>query len=387
MCLFTTSNFVVCCESHGVDAVAVFPDSQAIIENMGGVSGPFVEDGRTSPTLHRWKVCETEWLQKNPGVCTPPLEALEAFQPLVVLVTFSCFSLGMRYERSSGVPAVPLYFSEAVVELFGDTMDLEPRRPAFLAVSPIVASGLAKVQVTGEWSLEEALPQDLEGGCLAHLRQFLADGERPICVTWGSMIPKGMSPENCLKLALRAVKEAGCRAVIIGGWCRLDEIADRVLASDAELATVASEVCFVPSISHSWLFPKCSCVVHHGGCGTTHTALRAGRPAVVTPVFGDQFDFSASVERLGVGVGFSKSLVNVTPRQLATAILQSKERHSAAELLGRQIRHRSGKMMAATILDSFIKRRIESGAWQREFEEHAEKLSSAVQRSKARRGA
>ena len=41
--------------------------------------------------------------------------------------------------------------------------------------------------------------------------------------------------------------------------------------------------------SHQWLFPRCSCVVHHGGLGTTQAALRAGVPSVITPVFGDQF--------------------------------------------------------------------------------------------------
>lgn len=30
---------------------------------------------------------------------------------------------------------------------------------------------------------------------------------------------------------------------------------------------------------HAWLFPRCSCVVHHGGLGTTEATLRAGIPS------------------------------------------------------------------------------------------------------------
>lgn len=42
-------------------------------------------------------------------------------------------------------------------------------------------------------------------------------------------------------------------------------------------------------------------VVHHGGAGTTHAALRAGRPSLVCPFFGDQPFWGARVQALGVG--------------------------------------------------------------------------------------
>lgn len=34
-------------------------------------------------------------------------------------------------------------------------------------------------------------------------------------------------------------------------------------------------------VPHSWLLPKCSVVVHHGGSGTTAAALRAGVAQVI----------------------------------------------------------------------------------------------------------
>ena len=33
-------------------------------------------------------------------------------------------------------------------------------------------------------------------------------------------------------------------------------------------------------VSHSWLFPKCSVAIHHGGAGTVSSAIIAGIPQV-----------------------------------------------------------------------------------------------------------
>ena len=40
-------------------------------------------------------------------------------------------------------------------------------------------------------------------------------------------------------------------------------------------------VCLVGNCPHSWLLPKCSAAIHHGGAGTTAAALRAGIPCLV----------------------------------------------------------------------------------------------------------
>ncbi|KAI8814749.1 hypothetical protein BJ742DRAFT_187582 [Cladochytrium replicatum] len=73
--------------------------------------------------------------------------------------------------------------------------------------------------------------------------------------------------------------------------------ADRILFTDAFL-------------SHSLLFPRCAAVVHHGGSGTTHSALvyalpqtlePTDRPAVslIVPCHADQPFWAAAVHRLG----------------------------------------------------------------------------------------
>jgi len=62
--------------------------------------------------------------------------------------------------------------------------------------------------------------------------------------------------------------------------------------------------------------------VHHGGVGTTTSALRAGVPTVVTPIMLDNPDNSFLVNALGVGVGFEKRLSLVTGAELGEAIVQ-----------------------------------------------------------------
>jgi UDP:flavonoid glycosyltransferase YjiC (YdhE family) len=42
-------------------------------------------------------------------------------------------------------------------------------------------------------------------------------------------------------------------------------------------------------------------IVHQGGIGTTGQALRAGKPMLVMPFGGDQYDNAARIDRLGVG--------------------------------------------------------------------------------------
>lgn len=76
-----------------------------------------------------------------------------------------------------------------------------------------------------------------------------------------------------------------------------------------ELAEFAeSSVLFIDEAPHGWLLPRCSCFVHHGGAGTTHAALRAGVPSVMTPIFGDQFAAAETLDALDAGAAFELPL-------------------------------------------------------------------------------
>ncbi|KAF7592157.1 hypothetical protein BBP40_000644 [Aspergillus hancockii] len=110
-------------------------------------------------------------------------------------------------------------------------------------------------------------PQDLS--------DFLEAGPPPIYIGFGSIVVN--DPNALTKTILDAVEITGQRALISKGWGGLG----------AE-AINRPDVFFLGSCPHDWLFQKVSCVVHHGGAGTTAAGLALGRPTVIVPFFGDQ---------------------------------------------------------------------------------------------------
>jgi UDP:flavonoid glycosyltransferase YjiC (YdhE family) len=143
-------------------------------------------------------------------------------------------------------------------------------------------------RVTGFLSLPataapESLPADVEA--------FLADGPAPIFVGFGSLSPKaGVFRDETRRIVEEAAARAGCRALVQG------------LAPEGERGCGAGngDVLHVGRVPHLRVFPRCAAVVHHGGAGTTQTALLAQAPSVVVPHLGDQFAWAAVLHRRGV---------------------------------------------------------------------------------------
>merc|ERR1740120_139831 len=119
------------------------------------------------------------------------------------------------------------------------------------------------------------------------LEEFLARGAPPVYMGWGSMIV----PASVTGLAVRALRQAGLRGVILGGWAGLGaQMLEPELDREELEKYAADSVLFMQSAPHEWLFPRCIATVHHGGAGTVAAALRSGVPTVITPCFGDQPD-------------------------------------------------------------------------------------------------
>lgn len=121
----------------------------------------------------------------------------------------------------------------------------------------------------------------------ADLEAFLAAGPAPIYIGFGSM--PGMDEEKLAAAVGGALSRSGQRAVVATGWGALRKLE----AND--------NIHIIEAVPHTWLFPKVSAVVHHGGSGTTHEGLRWGRPTIVCPLFADQPFFGQRVADLGAG--------------------------------------------------------------------------------------
>ena len=62
-----------------------------------------------------------------------------------------------------------------------------------------------------------------------------------------------------------------------------------------------SSVLLIKDVPHEWLFQHVSAVVHHGGSGTTAAGIRAGKPTIIVPFFGDQPFWGDMVARAKLG--------------------------------------------------------------------------------------
>jgi sterol 3beta-glucosyltransferase len=138
----------------------------------------------------------------------------------------------------------------------------------------------AHVHLCGQW-----VPRAESWSAPQALQEFLAAGERPVYVGFGSM-----AGDFDWRALLTAVIDAvdHRRAVFHPGW------------SGVHTGELPANFFVVGETPHSWLFPRMAVIIHHGGSGTTHSAARAGVPSVVVPFAEDQFFWADRLRRLGV---------------------------------------------------------------------------------------
>jgi sterol 3beta-glucosyltransferase len=180
---------------------------------------------------------------------------------------------------------------------------------------------------------EESLPIDLE--------RFLESGERPVFMGFGSMVSDGVNVDETTSLMLDAARRIDHRVVLQAPWT-------------AEQASFKDERTFIlDRVPHHLLFPRCSLIVHHGGSGTTHASLEAGRPSVIVAHAGDQPLFGKLLQRAGAS-RYLLSRRSLTPRKLARAISKSLNAPSLAQradAIGQEMKAEDGVGVAVRHLE------------------------------------
>lgn len=163
------------------------------------------------------------------------------------------------------------------------------------------------------------------------LEAFLRDGPEPVLWTLGSW--EHMAPERIRALLVASAREAKLRA-IIQTKTSVDEGRD-------------GDLYFLPWAPHRHLAPLCSAVVHHGGAGTTHMALRAGKPALVLPFILEQRMWAARVKEAGAGEWLS--FWKATPRKVASllrGVVSSTPLRQRASDMSKAMAHEDGTGVA-----------------------------------------
>ncbi len=198
-----------------------------------------------------------------------------------------------------------------------------------------------KVHNTGYWFLDEGdnwSPPD-------ELQQFLQAGTPPVYVGFGSL-GNPTKASQTTELVVDAIARLGKRGILATGWGGM-----------SKLNKIPQNIFIIESIPHSWLFPKMSAVVHHGGAGTTAAGLRAGVPSVIIPHSNDQFAWGKRVYELGVGAKpIPRKQLTAAKLSAAITFALKEEVKAEAQALGAKIQQEKGLEVAAKLISDRLTR-------------------------------
>jgi sterol 3beta-glucosyltransferase len=175
------------------------------------------------------------------------------------------------------------------------------------------------------------------------LVDFVESGSPPIYIGFGSMT--GRDPEQLALLTIDAVTRARQRAILASGWSGV-----------GKGAALPDHIFGLESVPNDWLFPRVAAVVHHGGAGTTHAGLRAGKPTLVTAFFGDQPSWGRVVATAGCGP-MPLHRRSLSAARLADAIVKtvSEPRYrEGAERMARLLAREDGVANAVAAIERYV---------------------------------
>jgi rhamnosyltransferase subunit B len=196
------------------------------------------------------------------------------------------------------------------------------------------------VRVTG------AIPWDGAGArpaLSAALAAFLDDGPPPLVFTLGSSAVGAAG--GFYQESAQAARRLGMRAVLLAG----------AHPENRPRGPLPPGVIVEEFAAHSALFPRASAIVHQGGAGTLHQALRSGRPTLVVPFAHDQPDNAWRVRRLGVSRTLRPGRYRASraARELRT-LLDDPAYAARAARVGEQVRAEGGADAACDAVQALL---------------------------------
>ncbi len=165
------------------------------------------------------------------------------------------------------------------------------------------------------------------------LKSFLKNHSKVILVTFGSMI--NTNPPEKTKIILEILERNNIPAIIntaSGGLIKPKSYNKEVFH-------------FVGRIPYDWIFPRLYAVIHHGGSGTTHTAIKYGCASLIIPHIIDQYVWNKIVFKKGSGpLGVDVGQINVKNLEPKIIDLYSNRSYKLeAEKLGKEMQNETFK--------------------------------------------
>jgi sterol 3beta-glucosyltransferase len=196
------------------------------------------------------------------------------------------------------------------------------------------------LHVVGFWVDPSPTKYEAEKGLAA----FIAGGDRPISIGFGSMIDP--RTDATLSVILEALRATNQRAVLISGWNRYTQ----------KFPDSVYETNFVP---YSWLFGKVSAAIHAAGAGTVAHALMAGVPSIPIPFQGEQNFYAARLHQKGVAPKpiLLKRLSREAVRERLKGVLGDPSYRIRAEEISCKVRSENGVDNAVGIISTYLRRK------------------------------
>ena len=185
----------------------------------------------------------------------------------------------------------------------------------------------------------------MDGSLPSTLSAFLAAGDAPVYMTFGSWMPRDAEGQTrVLHLLTRAARLAGCRAII--------------QSEDAHACgfTSSDRILYMAAAPHAAVFPACRAVVHHGGAGTTQAATLAGAPSIVVAHISEQEHWARELRRLGIG-GKPLARRRLTAVALARRIRVAAETprmREQAQAIAARMRREDGVAAAVRLIERHV---------------------------------
>jgi UDP:flavonoid glycosyltransferase YjiC (YdhE family) len=173
------------------------------------------------------------------------------------------------------------------------------------------------------------------------LLEFIGNYRKILFVTFGSMTnPEPLEKTKIILQALDNLKIPAIINIASGGLDIPENVPDHVL--------------FLRNVPYDWIFPKMYAVIHHGGSGTTHMAIKYGCASMIVPHIIDQFYWNDLVSELGAGPkGISiKKLKSRKLERKVSDLFNNPIYRRNAELLGDKMRRENFREELYNLLEN-----------------------------------
>ena len=257
----------------------------------------------------------------------------------------------IRAADRCGMVAHDQHFRKHVLGLeelpFGDSVNLSRYslnlHAYSAAIQPKPEDWASWEVVTGFWQVPKL---DSKAFVKEEVAQFLQ--RKPVMVTFGSM----QYAIKLVEVVLQALLQLGHDVLLVAGGEELQsEVESRIWLKEQR-----DKVFIVKEIPYEEVLPSCRGIVHHGGAGTTASALYCAVPMLIIPLlqWSDQRYWASVITNCGCGTWLSRVEAEEAIEKVKAAIIKALGCGNGAGICAKKLELRdAGTTIAAKLIADY----------------------------------